>query len=63
MRRTFTSVCCWSRDTVSAQRLLFSTGSAVHRPSHLSALGGRWEAWFIEKYGSGDGWCEAVMEK
>ena len=25
--------------------------------------GGRWEAWYIEKYGSGDGWREAVLKK
>ena len=30
----------------------------------LAALeGGRWEAWYIEKHGSGDGWREAVLEK
>lgn len=25
--------------------------------------GGRWEAWFIETYGSGDGWRDAVLKK
>eukprot|EP00966_Prymnesium_polylepis_P235779 5452904-Prymnesium_polylepis.1 len=30
----------------------------------LAALeGGRWEAYYIETYGSSDGWREAVMEK
>ena len=30
----------------------------------LAALdGGRWEAYYIETYGSGDGWRDAVMEK
>eukprot|EP00966_Prymnesium_polylepis_P088704 2052685-Prymnesium_polylepis.2 len=35
-----------------------------YTPSQLAELeGGRWEAWQIEKHGSGDGWQDAVKAK
>ena len=51
-----------------ANRLKATHGSwaltKAYSKEQLAALeGGRWEAWYIEKYGSGDGWRDAVLEK